>query len=376
MSRPHGKLPLACFICIPALLLSAGRLPAAEPPVQTDIFVSGEEGYHTYRIPAIVTTGRGSLLAFCEGRKTSRIDDGDNDLVLRRSDDGGKTWQPMQLVHEEGGAAVVTIGNPCPVVDRTTGVIWLAMNRNNDRVLVTRSNDDGRTWAEPTDITGQAKKPGWGWYAMGPGVGIQLAIGPHRGRLVIPCDHRETGNRSGPSSSHVIYSDDHGKTWHIGGPVGPDSNECQVAQRSDGSLLLNARNHRDRGGDRTDLGRRRIIATSRDGGRSWSEPKLDEALIEPRCQASLLRYPQTSPDGRHRLLFSNPASTSGRERMTVRLSPDDGKTWPVSRLIHEGSVAYSCLTVLPDGRIGLLYERDNYSRITFAAFTLPWLTGS
>jgi sialidase-1 len=172
----------------------------------------------------------------------------------------------------------------------------------------------------------------------------------------------------------VIYSDDHGRTWHLGGSVGPHTNECQVAELSDGSLLINCRNHWARSGSRPDLAFRRITARSPDAGQTWSAPQFAPTLIEPQCQASLIRY--SWPDQtRSRLLFSNPASKSGRQRMTVRLSHDEGKTWPESKLIHEGSSAYSSLAALPDGRVGLLYERDNYSKMTFASFTLAWLTG-
>ena len=191
-----------------------------------------------------------------------------------------------------------------------------------------------------------------------------MQFGEYKGRLVIPSDHRKTLDRSGPSSAHAFYSDDHGKTWELGEAVGDHSNECQVAERSDGTLLINARNHWLLSGGRSDLAFQRIIATSGDGGRSWSDPSFDEALIEPQCQASLIRYPR-----------ANPASKSGRERMTVRLSPDEGRTWPLSRVLYQGKAAYSCLTVLPDGRIGLLYERDGSAAITFTVFSLEWLTG-
>ena len=356
-----------------AIVLGAGHpigVRAADPASQHDLFVAGEGGYHTYRIPAMVVTTRGTLLVFCEGRKTSSTDDGDNDMLLRRSSDGGRSWSVIKLVHEEGGDALVTIGNACPVVDRSTGIVWLTMNRGNDRVLLTHSRDEGKTWALPTDITEMVKKPAWGWYATGPGVGIQLRHGPHRGRLVIPCDHRQTKDRGGPSRSHVIYSDDHGTSWQLGGALGDHSNECQVAERSDGSLIINARNHLARSGGEPELAEQRIIATSDDGGIHWSQMRLDSALIEPTCQASLVRYSYRRGERREWMLFANPASQSGREKMTVRLSLDGGRTWPHSRLLYEPSSAYSCLAVLPDGKVGIVYECDGYQRITFSKFSI------
>ena len=136
-----------------------------------------------------MTTVDGDLLAICEGRKTSRADHGDVDLVMKRSSDGGKTWSPLTLVYEQGGEAKITIGNPCPVVDRTTQTIWLPFTRDNDDVLLTSSIDGGRTWAAPRTITQQVKHDDWTWYATGPGIGVQLERGPFKGRLVIPCDH-------------------------------------------------------------------------------------------------------------------------------------------------------------------------------------------
>jgi len=178
------RLIAACTLAVLIAGAAGVAARAEEAPSHLDVYTSGQDGYHTYRIPAIVLTTEGTLLAFCEGRKTGRGDHGDLDLVLRRSTDGGKTWEPMQLVYEEGGTAKITIGNPCPVVDRTTRTVWLPFCRNNDRVLLTHSTDDGKTWAEPVEITENVKRPEWGWYATGPGHGIQLS----GGRLVIPCD--------------------------------------------------------------------------------------------------------------------------------------------------------------------------------------------
>jgi sialidase-1 len=313
------------------------------------------------------------LLAFCEGRKSSLADLGNNDLVMKRSTNGGKTWAPMQVIHDEGDE---TIGNPTAVVDRDSGVIWLVVSRNASDVLVTHSLDDGKTWSEPNDITPQVKRPEWKFYAVGPGVGIQLRHGAHKNRLVIPAYHRTTKDKSGPAIAHVFYSDDRGRSWQLGGEVGPHTCECQIVETTGHQgpeILLNARNHWARSGGRPDLAGKRIIARSRDGGRTWSEPALDDALVEPTCQASLLRYCWADDGGASRILFANPASRS-RSRMTVRMSCDEGRTWPTSRLVDGSSSAYSSLTVLADGRIGLLYESGGYKRIKFAAFGLDWLT--
>ncbi len=354
------------MIAVNLLLAAFSAMPVEEQVV----FRSGASGYHTFRIPSVLVTPKGTLLAFAEGRKNSVDDHGDIDLVLRRSFDGGKTWQPLQVVWDDGPN---TCGNPCAVVDRTTGTIWLLMTHNlggatesrieagtaqgSRTVWVASSRDDGQTWSKPREITAQVKKADWTWYATGPGIGIQT----RRGRLVIPCDHKARPGRR--FFSHVIYSDDHGETWHIGGIVGPQCNECQIAELSDGRLLLNIRSYRGTG--------QRLIAFSEDGGKSFSEPVEDAVLIEPVCQASLIRY---DPLPRS-LLFSNPASTK-REKMTVRLSIDDGRTWNHARILHDGPSAYSCLAVLADGSIGCLFEKGEkspYETITWARFPLEWL---
>ena len=340
---------------------------------QTDIFISGTDGFHTYRIPALLPTRAGTLLAFCEGRRNDGGDHGEIALLVKRSEDKGRTWSEQEVVWED---APNTCGNPCPVQDGSTGFIWLAANWNRPGgssydyfnahdtryVFVLASEDDGRTWSAPRDITSDVKPRNWGWYATGPCTGIELKMGPDQGRLLIPCNHTKFDDSSARLYSHVIYSDDHGKSWQPGGSSPTDLlDECQAAELSDGRVMLNMRN-----ADRTQD--RRGVTTSDDGGLTWAPVRHDPALIEPTastgCQGSLIR----ADDGN--LFFSNPASTH-RERLTVRMSPDDGATWPTARVLHEGPAAYSSLASLPDGRVACLYERGEsspYEKITFAAF--------
>lgn len=373
MPRFRHTLRCRLIAATMALLLTAtlAQFPqsgaAAEPNDRVDVFSGGQDGYHTYRIPAVVCSKRGTLLAFCEGRKDNGSDAGDIDMVLRRSTDQGKTWGPLSVVYEEGDTAKITIGNPAPVVDIDTGTVWLPFCRDNDRVFVTHSDDDGLSWSEPIEITATVKRPEWDWYATGPVNGIQLSIGPNAGRLVVPCDHRRGGDKTpwrAGGHSHVIYSDDHGASWQLGGVTSESMNECAVAQLADGSLLLNMRSYRGKN--------LRAVSRSDDGGLSWSEPTDDPALVEPVCQGSLIRLGDDN-DNTGPLLFSNPASKK-REQMTVRLSNDGGHSWPVSRTVYAGSAAYSSLVELHDGSVGLLYERDGYRQITFERFTLDWLT--
>jgi len=380
-----GQMPFIASVRFKMAELDAKA--ALLSPKQTSVFISGTDGYHTYRIPALLVTKKGTLLAFCEGRKNSRSDSGDIDLLLKRSEDAGKTWSKQQLVWDDKAN---TCGNPCPVQDQETGTIWLLMtwNRGDDleaeikkntskdtrRVWISRSSNDGLTWSRPVQITNTTKRPQWRWYATGPGVGIQLQKGPHKGRLVIPCDHSVVAPDDPDGyNSHVIISDDHGKTWSLGGTIQPKVNECQVVELADGTLMINMRNY-----DRSET--TRAVATSADGGITWSKVTHAPALVEPICQASFLRYTICPEHDRNRLLFSNPAraKTGDRRDMTVRISYDEGKTWPVSRLLYPGPSAYSCLAVLPNGNIACLYEtgqKHPYEKIVFARFTLDWLTG-
>ena len=357
------------------------------------LYRAGDEGYHECRIPALITTDRGTILAFNEARKFTGRDTDQIDLFLRRSYDGGGSFGEIQVVATEEGWVS---GNPAPVQDRETGTIWLLFCRNRmdgdepeisagtapRTVWVTSSDDDGATWSEPREITREVKLPQWSWYATGPGHGIQL----RSGRLVVACDHRVMEFRDGirdPDYSHVVYSDDHGASWHIGGSSDRGTNESTAVETADGWLYLNSRNQSPR--NHSDASFHRLISWSRDGGASFSPRVADAALPEPVCQASVCRYSLAGAGGgRNRILFSNPANArrGQRHHLTVRLSYDECRTWPVARVLCAEPASYSDLCVAPDGTICCLYEKGReqgvsfYSGdIAFARFDLEWLTG-
>lgn len=336
-------------------LLGGVTLAEAPSVALHDIFTSGVGGYHTYRIPALVVTPRGTLLAFCEGRKTSRRDDGDIDLLMRRSVDEGQSWEPAGVVHEEGGDAAITIGNPCPVVDQETGTVHLLFTRDNLRAFHTASEDDGKTWSSPIEITAALRDFAFPWTRIGtgPGHGIQLA----GGRLVVPVwlnERKGTNYRSA-----VVISDDQGKTWLPAGLVSgkvPDTNECMVAAFPDGSLYLSMRAQ--------DIPFRHV-SRSLDEGKTWTGPVRDEDLPGPVCQASVL----VGANGA--LYLAGPAG-AGRRGMTVRRSDDRGEHWVWRQAVWTGPSAYSDLAWGPSGALIGLCERgmeNYYEKISF--FRIP-----
>ena len=342
-------------------------------------------GMRVFEFPQLFRRQRGTLLAFAEGRVGGCSDTGDIDLVMRRSTDNGTTWSALSVVWSD---AENTSGNPAPVVDEETGEIFLlsTWNLGSDRepqiidqtstdtrrIYVLSSTDDGISWSTPREITEDVKLPNWTWYATGPGSGIQVKRGTHKGRLIIACDHIEADTEH--YYSHVIYSDDHGQTWQLGGSTPQhEVNESEVAELEDGRLLLNMRNYAP--GEKN-----RKVAWSEDGGETWSDIQSDTTLIEPICQASLQRY-QFSDEGQSILLFSNPASKTKRDSMTLRASFDDGITWPHSLLLHTGHAAYSDIVPLPDRQIGVLYEvgpsqEEGYRAIVFEQIQLNELIGA
>lgn len=353
------------------LLLTAFRLPglrAQEKAASAHfnyIFQSGTEGYTCFRIPAIAVTTRGTILAFAEGRKRGCSDTGDVDLVVKRSTDNGKSWSGLSVIWSDEDN---TCGNPAPVVDEETGEIFLlatwnlgsdherdiinGKSKDTRRVFLMSSTDDGKTWSDPNEITSSVKRDDWTWYATGPGAGIQMRDKKFRGRLVIPCDHIEANTKK--YYSHVIFSDDHGRTWKRGGRTPQDQvNECKVVELPHGNLMLNMRNY-----DRNN--KTRQVSLSKDGGATWSDLYHQEELVEPICQASIISHKFPGKKGRW-LVFSNPASEAKRENMSIRVSRDNGKTWSTGIVLHPGPSAYSDLASLSSGDIGCLYEAGDDS---------------
>lgn len=346
-----------------------------QPQVEhIDVWVIGHDGYNCYRIPSMCTTTEGTILAFAEARNPGR-EHGNVDVVMKRSTDGGKTWSAQQVVWDPGDD-VFFARDPSPVVNYETGHVHLIMGSNIPlspdaaepgprRLFVMCSTDDGRTWSEsrPLDLITQHKDIAT--LTGGPCHGIQLTRGQRKGRLVVP----GYGKIRGKYRGFVVYSEDHGQTWKLGGIAGANTPESTAVELADGAVMLNMR----RGP--------RSVAISRDGGETFPTTQRDPALPGPDCQATLCRYSwpdDTNRGGRSRILFCNPATQArgenGRRGMTIRLSYDEGKTWPIERLIYAGYSAYSAMTVLPDGRIAVLYEKDGYRRLSFATFKLDWLT--
>jgi len=323
------------------------------------LFKNGEGDYSCFRIPAVVRTNSGAILAFCEARKRSCSDTGNIDLVMKRSTDNGMTWTALKIIWDDGDNVC---GNPAPVVDIESGAIHLLTTWNNGKdheseiingtsiqgreVYHLVSDDNGESWTSPKNITPTVKLSNWTWYATGPVHGIQLSHKDNKGRLVIPCDHIEKDSKK--YYSHIIYSDDHGKSWRLGGTTSQDQvNECTVAELTNGDLILNMRNYARKDSQV------RQVAISKDGGESWMEQRFDQQLPEPRCQGALLRVDKGS---QMLLLFTNPSDEKSRINMTLSISKDNGAEWYKKIPIYKSHSAYSDLVELNDGSIFVFFE--------------------
>lgn len=405
--------PTICCLLTTGFLMMASLQPCrgGEPLLEkTELFVAGQGGYETYRIPSLVVTPKGTLLAFCEARKTTS-DWAPIDIIMRRSTDEGKNWSELRIVgqvegpHRKNPAAIkqnlsdagttVTQNNPLAIADAMTGAVHLLFCHEYLRCFYRRSDDDGQSFTEPVEITASLEpfREVYDWKALatGPGHGVQLASG----RLIVPVwlSTGTGGNAHRPSVATTIYSDDHGATWQCGeiaaGETDPLINPCEAeaVELADGRVLLNIRNESKQN--------RRAVAISPDGATQWTRPVFDDELVEPICMASICRLSKQSTGGKNRILFSNPDNlerTDGRKaqpgenrdrkNLTVKLSYDEAQSWPLSKTLEAGPSAYSDLAIGPDGTIYCLYERGNgmddrsvdAPSLILARFNLEWLS--
>src|SRR5436190_7102864 len=359
----------ALLLCVPQLILAAPMF------LQTDVFAAGKGGYFAYRIPAIEKAPDGTLLAFAEARKYHLNDPGfkdqDIDLVLKCSTNSGASWSAMRIIEDPGEKW--SAANPATLVDRDTGVVWLFYLRGKPsrntytaragtddiQILARTSRDNGQTWSEPIDLTGATRDmrdPKWRCSVVGPGGAIQA----RDGSLIIPVWRFE------PWGAFAAFSHDHGRTWHRGEFVpGVSGDECQIVELENGELLFDIRQQR---------GPNRWRSTSADGGRTWSQPRPGEK-VSPVCCAIEAYTRKSSGDSLDRLVWSGPKGPN-RTNLVMRVSYDQGQTFPHERSIFSGPAAYSDLTVLKDNTIGILWERGSereYQFITFTRINREWL---
>ncbi len=347
--------------------------------VDTAIFQKGKEGYAYYRIPALVTTLNGTILAFAEGRKNSQNDYGDIDVVMKRSTDGGLTWSPLTVVWNDG---TNTCDNPTVIVDQLTGDVHVIMGwsagtdtenamakgqGSGRRLYYTKSADNGLTWSGVQNITGSAIQANW--FATGPGHSIQLSAGANAGRIVVPVYLQNTKSNITTWGVYMLYSDDHGLTWKSGNMAGQTmvaGGETSVAQLSDGSLLLNSR---------AVSGNNRLSARSTDGGVSWSNLQVEKSLLDALCEGSLLAVNFNNS----KMLFLSSVEATTRTNLTIKVSKDDGSSWNSKLVVDKVNpfTAYSDLSIINSQQAGVLYEAGKsslYESIRFKTFMLSDLS--
>lgn len=354
-----GVITLALLsLCAKPVLAEKISLKSLE---KTTVFTAGADGINTYRIPSVVVAKDGSILVFCEARKKGWKDHRNTAVVMKRSTDSGKTWSKMITIASDNyvGAYV----DPCPVVDYETGEIFVLMAyaKPDNRQAVAHtawlvsSTDNGLTWSDLKDVSKTMVTPGYALQGVGVGSGIQIKKGAHKGRLVIPT--RQIDIETVKGRDIAVFSDDHGKSWQNGNPTPKGCGEHQIAELSNGDLMLNQR------------GSKRWISTSQDGGSSWGEVVGDEMLpvVTRGCQASIASCGDY-------LLFTSPTGGSYSETiddrcgLTIYRSLNDGKTWRNSQLLHKNAAGYSCIGVLPDNRVCVVFESgDSYGFIRTAA---------
>jgi sialidase-1 len=379
------------ILCCLYFLMSAGSVAAQRT---TPVFIAGKEGYHTYRIPAMVQWDH-KLFAFAEGRLTGSGDFGDVDIVMKTSTNNGKTWSALQVVASNGQ---LQASNPAPVLDQSDpaypkGRLFLFYNTGNASESANRkgkgirevwyicSENGGISWDEPVNITTEVHRPhqpgyntayhfqeDWRSYANTPGHAIQISKGTYAGRIYVAANHSagEPEPHFTDYRAHAFYSDDHGKTFHISQNIPfPGSNESMAAELSHNRLIMNSRNQ-------TGMNRQRIVSYSINGGETWDTSFLNAQLTDPVCQGSLLNL--GIRNGKTMLAFCNPADSLYRNHLTLRISYDEGHTWPIAKPIEtvanangKDAAAYSDMVTLGHHRIGILYERNQYTQIVFTS---------
>jgi sialidase-1 len=348
------------------------------------VYVSGTEGYKSFRIPAIVKAPNGDLLAFSEGRVHGAGDFGDIKIVLKRSSDQGKTWSALQIVASNDS---LQAGNPAPVVDLTDprfpkGRIFLFYNTGNGHegelrkgnghrdVFYKTSIDNGKTWSDPVDITTQVNRinqpqvnPAWNFkedwrtYANTPGHALQFERGKYKGRIYVAANHSSGDPKPElrDYQAHGYFTDDHGATFHLSETVPFEgSNESTAAEIGNNGLMMNSRNQ---------TGKYRVVSLSKDGGETWDTTFVDHNLPDPICEGSLLNV--GIKKGKSILAFCNNDDTKNRDSLTLRVSFNEGKIWKKKYLIEPKNTGYSDIVKMSGETIGVLYEADGYKEIRF-----------
>ncbi|WP_339731994.1 sialidase family protein [uncultured Gimesia sp.] len=386
------RIPLCSvifFILCLSTLITPQQVSQAGDFQKTTLFSARDGKYHHYRIPGIIATKQGTLLAYCEARITSG-DWANIDILMRRSTDGGKTWLPVQMIHD---AKEETVNNVVAFSDEQTGQVHLLYCENYGRCFYIDSKDDGQTFSKPVEITSVfeqfRKEYDWNVIAAGPGHGIQM----QNGRLLVPVWLSTGGKKHRPSCVATIFSDDHGKTWQRGdiivkqgdqvaGETIVNPSETVAVQLFNNKVLVNMRTE--------SKPHRRLIAVSDNGATNWTNKHFDEQLLEPVCMASILRVHATKSQPKNAIIFANPDNLENktkrrkpnrdRKNLTLQVSFDDCQSWVSKQVLEPGISGYSDLASLPDGSIFCFYEDGGFKNngydttaLTIARFPLKWI---
>lgn len=380
------KKLISLFLVLLALT-SCETTEAPMAPERISLFEMGEDGSKFYRIPALVKAADGALVAVADKRGDA-LGDLPNiiTIVSKRSTDGGKTWGDMSIVAKGDTVAKCGYGDAVVIADEVKGNLVAVFSGNNGlwhsnessliRTYTSTSTDSGKTWGEVKDITDQVYGGVYGegtrhGLFTGSGSGVQLKHGEHAGRLMLVVAARNDASWGGTLSNYAVYSDDGGQSWQVSKNAAcVDGDEAKVVELANGNVLMSIRN-RAKG--------HRLFSVSTDGGETWSEPKLNETILDPACNGDIVAY---TYKGKNLLLHSLPASPTTREKVTVYVSEDNGETWMPKRCIYPGYSAYSSLQLLDDGTIGIIVEEgkwdgnlpgDDGFNLGYYRFNLPWL---